>query len=177
MFNLKDKVVLIGMPGCGKTTIGKMLAERLKYKFYDMDEYIENISGKSVKELFAKSEENFRNWESKACLELSKEIRVVISSGGGVIKREKNMDLFREESIIVFIDRPIENIISDIDSASRPLLASGKEKLYSLLEERYDLYNKYCHIRIDNDGLLTDVVLEIEKELDKLICASGVTPV
>lgn len=169
MFNLKDKVVLIGMPGCGKTTIGKMLAERLKYKFYDMDEYIENISGKSVKELFAKSEENFRNWESKACLELSKEIRVVISSGGGVIKREKNMDLFREESIIVFIDRPIENIISDIDSDSRPLLASGKERLYTLLEERYDLYDKYCHIKIINDGFLKDIVLEIEKKLEEII--------
>lgn len=169
MFNLKDKVVIIGMPGCGKTTIGKMLAERLNYKFYDMDEYIENISGKSVKELFEKSEENFRDFESKACTELSKKGSVVISSGGGVIKREKNIDLFREESIIIFIDRPIENIISDIDSDSRPLLSSGKEKLYSLLEERYELYDKYCHIRIINNGFLTDIVLEIEKELEQII--------
>ena len=169
MFNLKDKVVLIGMPGCGKTTIGEMLAERLNYKFYVMDEYIENISGKSVKNLFEKSEENFRDWESKACDELSKKKRGIISSGGGIIKREKNIDLFREESIIIFIDRPIENIILDVDIDARPLLSSGKEKLYSLLEERYELYDKYCDIKIINNGFLTDIVLEIEKKLEEII--------
>lgn len=169
MFNLRDKVLLIGMPGCGKTTIGKMLSERLNYKFYDMDEYIKNISGKSVKELFEKGEENFRDVESRACRELSKKRRGVIASGGGVIKREKNIDLFREESIIIFIDRPIENILSDINSDSRPLLSSGKDKLYTLLEERYQLYNKYSHIKIKNNELLTDIVLEIEKELEQII--------
>lgn len=169
MFNLKDKVVLIGMPGCGKTTIGEMLAERLNYKFYDMDKYIEDISGKSIKELFVKSEENFRDWESKACDELSKKKRGIISSGGGIIKREKNIDLFREESIIIFIDRPIENIILDVDIDARPLLSSGKEKLYNLLEERYELYNKYSHIKIINNGFLKDVVLKIERELEPII--------
>ncbi len=64
MSDLKDKVLLIGMPGCGKTTIGKLLATELNYNFFDMDKYIEDISGETVKELFEKGEENFRNWEN-----------------------------------------------------------------------------------------------------------------
>ena len=64
MSDLKDKVLLIGMPGCGKTTIGKLLATKLNYNFCDMDKYIEDISGETVKELFEKGEENFRKWEN-----------------------------------------------------------------------------------------------------------------
>ena len=169
MSNLKDKVILIGMPGCGKTTIGKLLAEELNYNFYDMDKYIEEISGESIKDLFEKGEENFRNFESKACEDLSNKKRTIISAGGGVIKRKKNIDLFRNGSIIIFIDRPIENIISDVDTETRPLLSSGKEKLYSLFEERYNLYNEYCNIKIVNDGYLKDLSPEIKKEFEKLI--------
>lgn len=169
MCELRYNILLIGMPGCGKTTIGKLLAKELNYNFYDMDKYIEYISSETVKELFDKSEETFRNWESKSCEELSRKKKSVISSGGGVIKREKNIDLFKNESIIIFIDRPIENIIADVDINTRPLLKDGKEKLHKLFEERYELYNKYCHIKIVNDGFLKNIVLEIEKELKKWV--------
>ncbi|NKF07511.1 shikimate kinase [Clostridium gasigenes] len=169
MSDLKDKVLLIGMPGCGKTTIGKLLATKLNYNFCDMDKYIEDISGETVKELFEKGEENFRKWENKACVKLSKKRRVIISSGGGVIKNEKNIDLFREESIIIFIDRPLDNIIEDVNIEKRPLLSSGKEKLYNIFQERYELYNKYCHIKIVNNGFLKDIIFEIQKELKERI--------
>lgn len=169
MCNLKDKVLLIGMPGCGKTIIGKLLATELNYNFCDMDKYIEDISGETIKELFEKGEENFRNFETKACMELSKKRRGIISAGGGVIKREKNIDLFKEESIIIFIDRSLENIIADVDIETRPLLSSGKEKLYNLFQERYELYNKYCHIKIVNNGFLKDIIFEIQKELKERI--------
>lgn len=165
MDNLKGKLVLIGMPGCGKSTIGKMLAEELEYSFYDMDEYIEEISSKSIKELFEIGEEEFRNYESKACEELSKKRKAIISCGGGVIKRVKNIDVFKNESIIVFIDRPVENIILDIDTDTRPLLAEGKERLYNLFEERYDLYKKYSNIRVVNDRYLEDAMLEVKNKV------------
>lgn len=165
----KDIVFLIGMPGCGKTIMGKLLAKELNYNFYDMDKYIEEISGESVDELFSLGEDNFRAWETKACEELSKKKKAVISSGGGVVKKEMNIDLFKENSIIVFIDRPLENIISDINTNTRPLLAAGKEKLYNLYNERYDLYNKYSDIKISNIGFLKDVVISIKENVkDKI---------
>lgn len=169
MSDLKDKVLLIGMPGCGKTTIGKLLATKLNYNFCDMDKYIEDISGETVKELFEKGEENFRKWENKACVQLSKKRRVIISSGGGVIKNEKNIDLFKNGSIIIFIDRDLDNIIEDVNIEKRPLLSSGKERLYNLFQERYELYNKYCHIKIINNGFLKDILFEIQKELKERI--------
>ena len=79
MNNLKSNIVLIGMPGCGKTTVGKVLSKKLKYKFCDMDSYIQQISKKTIKELFEQGEENFRDWETKACEELVKLNNIVIN--------------------------------------------------------------------------------------------------
>lgn len=161
----KSLVLLIGMPGCGKTTIGKIIASTLNYEFYDMDEYIEDISGKSIKELFTISEEYFREYETRACEELSNKKRAIIASGGGVVKREKNIDFFKKESVIVFIDRAVEDILCDVDTDSRPLLNTGKDKLYEIYKERYKLYKKYCHREIKNKGLLVDVIFQLEKDL------------
>ena len=84
--------------------------------------------------------------------------KTIISSGGGVIKKAINIDLLKENSIVVFIDRPVENILSDIEVEKRPLLANGKEVLYKLYDERYELYKKYCDYKIPNVGTLDDVV-------------------
>lgn len=161
----KNSILLIGMPGCGKTTIGKILANQMNYNFYDMDKYIEDISGKKVKELFDVSEENFREWETKACEELSKKRRAIISSGGGVVKNKKNIDLFKEESIIIFINREVEDILSDVDTKSRPLLKDGEEKIYSLYNERINLYNEYSDTSVLNKGFLKDVINSLENKL------------
>lgn len=169
MCGIKNKILLIGMPGCGKTTIGKLLSKELNYNFVDMDKYIVDISGQTIKSLFDEGEENFRNFESKACMELSLKRNYVISSGGGVVKRKKNIDLFENESIIIFIDRPIEKIIEDVDTETRPLLSEGKERLHKLFEERYELYNNYCNIKVINDGYLKNIVLEIESKLKDII--------
>ncbi|MBE6052907.1 MAG: shikimate kinase [Clostridium sartagoforme] len=148
----KNIVLLIGMPGCGKTTIGKEVSKKINYKFYDMDSYIEDISKSTVKELFEKSEDFFRDYETRACKELSS-IRenIIISTGGGVVKRKENIDYFKENGIIIFIDRPIEHIVKDVDTYSRPLLKDGISKLYNLYAERYNLYKDFAQYRITND--------------------------
>ena len=158
MKNLKSNIVLIGMPGCGKTTVGKVLAKRLGYKFCDMDSYIQEISKKTIKELFEHGEENFRDWETKACEELSKCRNTIIASGGGVVKREKNIEILKKSCTILFIDRPVERIINDVDINSRPLLKDGKERLYNLYDERYELYKKAADIQILNKGYLRDTI-------------------
>lgn len=158
MKNLKSNIVLIGMPGCGKTTVGKVLAKKLGYKFCDMDSYIQEISKKTIKELFEPGEENFRDWETKACEELSKCRNTIIASGGGVVKREKNIEILKKSCTILFIDRPVERIINDVDINSRPLLKDGKERLYNLYDERYELYKKAADIQILNKGYLRDTI-------------------
>ena len=155
------------MMGCGKTTLGKILAKKLSYDFIDMDSYIEEISNDTISNLFKVSEDNFRNWETESCRRLSKLKGTVISAGGGIIKKDINMKLFDENSIIVFIDRPIENILEDIDVSKRPLLSDGKEVLYKLKEERYDLYNKYCDYRIVNDGSIEEALYGIVEVIEK----------
>ena len=159
----RDIVLLIGMPGAGKTTIGMEVSSKLNYNFCDMDRYIEEISNSTVKELFNISEDFFRDYETRACKELSSlDEKIVISSGGGVIKRKENIDLFKDKGTIIFIDRPIENIAKDIETSSRPLLKEGKAKLYNLYYERYNLYSDYCHYKITNDK-------DIEDTIDKII--------
>ncbi|MBD7915773.1 shikimate kinase [Clostridium sp. Sa3CUN1] len=159
----KNIILLIGMPGSGKTTIGKEVAKKINYNFCDMDDYIERISKSTVKELFNKSEEFFRDYESRACIELSNvKEKIIISSGGGVIKRKENINCFKNKGIIIFIDRPIENIVKDVNTDTRPLLKDGKTKLYNLYTERYNLYNDYCQYKITNDK-------DIENTISKVI--------
>ncbi|MGL4874184.1 MAG: shikimate kinase [Clostridium sp.] len=159
-----EKIFLIGMPGCGKTTMGKVLAKELKYNFFDMDDYIEEMSGRCIKEIFSESEEEFRDLETEACKRLLEKKRVLISTGGGVIKREENIALMKE-GIVIFINRPIEKIIQDIDVEKRPLLNGGTERLYNLYNERIDKYLEACDIEVVNEGFIRDTIDTIKREI------------
>ena len=141
MKDMEKSITLIGLPGCGKTTVGNLLSDKLKYEFVDMDFYIENKQQKSIIELFRNGEDYFRNIETETC----------------------NIEYLKKNSIVVFIDRPVENILGDIQVEKRPLLANGKEVLYKLYDERYDLYKKYCDYRVENTGSLDEIVDKIAK--------------
>ena len=158
---MKNNIVLIGMSGCGKTTIGKILAHQLGFDFYDMDDHIVCISAMTVTELFEKSEETFRDWESKICNQLSEKKRAIISTGGGVIKRSENIKKLKKQGMIIFIDRPIDDIAKDVDISSRPLLKQNPSNLYSLYQERYPIYEKSADIKVLNDGDLEVVINRI----------------
>ncbi|KGK81763.1 Shikimate kinase [bioreactor metagenome] len=158
---LTKNIVIIGMPGSGKSTIGKELAKRLNMKFCDIDEYIVKKESKSIPEIFQKGEEEFRNIESIAVKEVSSKFPQVIATGGGVIKREENIKVLRQNGIIIFLNRPIEHIAQDVDIKSRPLLKDGSEKLYDLFKSRYELYDKYCDCKIVN--------INIEECIEKIL--------
>ena len=155
---MSKNIVLIGMPGAGKTTTGKMLHGRLGLKFVDMDKFIVEESGKTIPELFAVSECHFRDAESSAVKKLSIENSAIIATGGGVIKRKENIDELKKQGIIVFIDRPLANIADDVELAIRPLLKDGVQKLYDLYDERYEIYKNCCDFYVLNDRKIEDVV-------------------
>lgn len=160
---MKNKIVIIGMPGSGKTTLGRMLAEELNIKFFDMDEYIVDKTGKTTMQLFENGEEYFRDIESETCKELSQYDNILISTGGGVIKRKKNIEALKKEGLIIFIDRPVDNILGDVDVSFRPLLKDGKEKLLKLYDERYALYNEYAEEIVLNNSDIRTVIDRIKE--------------
>ena len=145
-------LVLIGMPGCGKSTIGKLLEEKLNMDFYDSDYEVERKERLCIPEIFKnRGEAYFRKCETQVISNLLNN-KNIVATGGGAVLREENRKLFKERNaFVVFIDRPLDMIVSDIRTDNRPLLTKGKERIYTLYEERYDVYNKVCDARILND--------------------------
>lgn len=159
---LKDRcnIVLIGMPSAGKTTIGKMLEEKLGKEFFDLDDMIIAKAGKSIPEIFQESgETGFRAIETEVAIETSKMNNKIIATGGGVVKHKVNMDFLRLNGITIFIDRDIDKLISS--DPNRPL-SSSKQALQQMYKERYPLYQKYAtYVAVNNaniDETVDDIV-------------------
>ncbi|WP_164946860.1 chorismate mutase [Clostridium sp. FP1] len=166
----RKNIVLIGMPGSGKSTIGEILAEKLGMSFLDIDTYIEKSTNLKITEIFKNGEDLFRDIEAKAVLEVSERVPAVISTGGGVIKRYDNIKSLKKNGIIIYINRPIKNIVGDIEVKTRPLLSKDPSQLYLIFEERGPLYKKYCDYEIMNISNTYDVVnniIEIYAENNK----------
>lgn len=145
-------IVLIGMPGCGKTFIGRMIAENTGMRFLDMDAEIEKRENRTISEIFASDGEvYFRVEETKLISELSEEDNIIISTGGGIVKNKLNMDIAKKNGVVIFINRSVDDIASDVKIAHRPLLANGAEALYKLYEERISLYKAYADAEVKND--------------------------
>ncbi len=160
----KSNVVLIGMPMAGKTTIGKVLAEALNKKFYDLDEEIEKRIPLPIKEYFDKyGESKFREIENEITKEISKETNLVISTGGGIIKNKENIFALKENGYIVFLNRDDDLLIYD---DKRPL-TKNKEEYHKLLNERITLYKKYCDIEIENNDSFKDTITRIKEAFDE----------
>ena len=159
-------IILIGMPASGKTTIGKLLAKKIKYEHYDADRYLEKKEKTRVTNIFSeRGEEHFRNLEEKYLKELSEKKGIIISTGGGAVKRKENMDELKKNGIIIFLSRKIEDIAKE-NHKYRPLLQKT-ENINKIYAERIDLYNKYADIIVENDDTLykvTDKIAEILKE-------------
>lgn len=131
-------VALIGMPGCGKTTVGKRLAELSNREFHDTDAIVEANAGKSIDRIFAEDgEAAFRDLEEAALREISKQSGRVIATGGGIVNRAANRRSLRQNSVVVFLDRAP----GELPTEGRPLSVSrGADALY---RERAPLYLKW----------------------------------
>ena len=154
-------IVLIGMPGCGKSTLGRCLAERLGRDFIDADPEIEKDSGKTIPELFAVSEDFFRKQETRTTKRLSALQDKVLAMGGGVVLRQENISSLKENGLIIFLDRSPEDIIGDVDTKTRPLLAAGRRRIYDLYAQREALYRAVADVTVQNKGSMQDVLLRL----------------
>lgn len=145
------KISLIGMMGCGKTSLGKLIADKYNMEFVDLDEFIENKEGKTINDIFKEhSKKYFRKVEKEALKDILKKDNIVISTGGGIILDEENRELLKENTYVFFINRDIKNIYKDIDVESRPLLKDNKEILFEIYEKRKDIYMYVSDYNIKN---------------------------
>ncbi len=165
----QKNIVLTGIMGCGKTTVGEKIAAQLNMDFLDIDQYIERKWGK-ISELFLQGEKYFRDIESIAAEEAGNKENTVISTGGGIIKRDENISSLKKNGIIFFIDRPIEDILKDIEISERPLLFGGKENLLKIYNERYQKYIKTCDYHIKEAADIDTVLNKIISYFNKVNC-------
>lgn len=133
----KENIVLTGMPGSGKTTVGKLVAEKTGLEFADSDEYIERITGRHPSAIISEDGiDCFRNIESDVISQLSAKGGMVIATGGGAVLKKENVSRLKRNGRIYFIDRALEDIMPTDD---RPL-SSTREELEKRYAERYDIY-------------------------------------
>ena len=139
-------VVLIGMPGAGKTFLGRRIAEREHRKFIDLDDLIVEREGMSIPEIFrTKGEDYFRNVETEVLRETCKMSGVVIACGGGIVKRKQNYNLAKQNSRIIWVKRDLDKL----DTEGRPI--SQTKSVEEIYEARKDLYEAWSDYFIDNN--------------------------
>lgn len=165
----KDKmnIVLVGMPGSGKTSVGKVLSERLLKNFVDTDDLIVESQNKPITQIFSEvGEKGFREIEKNEIFSVSSRNKCVISTGGGAILNEDNTEILKENGIIYFINRPLEMLVATDD---RPL-SSNKADLEKRYNERYDLYLKCADVVVDGSGTIEEVAKRIEADFNEYSC-------
>ena len=156
-------IVLIGMPGCGKTTVGRALAGKLGRTFVDLDEEIVRRAGTSIPEIFAREgEAGFRERESALVREFGERTGLVVSTGGGVVTRRENYIPLKQNGLLLHLRRDPAALPTD----GRPLSqATAPEELW---RRRAPLYAAFADGEIDNNGTLAGTLEQIEKEMTKL---------
>ena len=150
---LDRHIFLIGMQGCGKSSLGKRVARETGLSFADTDQIVAQSAGGTVNDFFEKyGEETFRRAETNALTALTRARPMLISTGGGTVLNPVNRHIMRSWGRIVLIDRPLEDILSDIKLDRRPTLRDGGlaevERVYM---ERYPIYSRLADVTIRND--------------------------
>ena len=151
-----QNIVLIGMPGCGKTSVGRALAETLHRPFLDADEILVQQAGMSIPDIFRlEGEDGFRRRETAVLAWLGKRSGCILATGGGCVTRAENYPLLRQNGTIFCLTRALDLL----PSAGRPVSqALGAEAIYA---QRKPLYERFADHMISNDGALSDTINEI----------------
>lgn len=138
------KIIIIGMMGTGKTTIGDALARHIGQSWADSDAVIEEKMGKKVSAIFAEyGERYFRDLETSVLMELLLSDKTIITTGGGIVLQDKNRQWMRKHGWVVRLHCPVETIVERLkDKTDRPLLAGDlEERVWTLYQERKHLYD------------------------------------
>ena len=153
-----ENVVLIGMPGCGKSTVGKLLANQLEKTFVDADQEIIKKANMPIPDIFATmGEAGFRKIETEVLAELGQKSGLVIATGGGCVTKAENYPLLHQNGTIYWLEREI----SSLPTNGRPLSQAGNlEEMYAA---RKPMYEAFSDVKVENNGSIQEVVETIVK--------------
>lgn len=166
--HMQQHIFIIGMPGAGKTTVGRALAERLGMDFHDVDEEIQKKTDKTIQNIIIyDGEDKFRQFEYDAIGEILRQKPSVIATGGGTVMSDETVTLMKNNGIIVFVHRGVQSILEDLDLEIRPLVKESIEYIFRVYEERYPIYESVCNIKIANESSVSDTVQAIVEALPK----------
>ena len=148
-----ENIILIGMPGCGKSTVGKLLAEKLGKEFIDADDVTAKLAGMPIPEIFSKfGEDTFRRYETEALRSLGMQSGKVIATGGGCVTKAENNPLLRQNGTIFWLHRDLNRLPTE----GRPLSqATNAVEMYRI---RKPLYEAFSDHQISNDVDLEDTL-------------------
>lgn len=173
-------VFLVGMMGSGKSTVGRLLAHQLGYRFYDSDIVIERVAGKTIKQMFADDgEESFRQLESQVLSELSAQIKSIIATGGGIVMRQLNWS-YLHHGLVIWLDAPVDVLIDRLrEDTNRPLLQQENpaQTLKNILDQRRNLYAEAdLHIRISAEDTPEQIVSRIITAIPTVLKSPAIAP-
>ena len=163
-----NNITLIGMPGSGKSTIGRALAEKLNFKFIDSDDYIEKQEKMTLQQIIdTKGDKTFCEIEEKRILELLPLKNCVLAPGGSVIYSKKIMNILKDSSVIIFLDTPINDLEKWLkNKAMRGIVGLSSKSIKELYNERLPFYKKYADIIINyTNQSEKEIINEIIKKL------------
>ena len=166
---MDQNIVLIGMLGCGKTTVGKLLARRLRRPCADTDALIEEREGRSIPDIFAQDgEEAFRALELEAARELSGQSGFILACGGGLPLREEAIDPLKKNGLVFWLDRDPGETYDRLNVSRRPLAQSGRDDFIRRYQSRASVYRRWADYIIPGaDGpraaerLISTIYLEV----------------
>lgn len=157
-----ENIILIGMPGCGKSTIGKLLSQMTGRKCIDSDEMIVQLAGKTIPEIFSQDgETHFRHLESQVLESLGKQSGLIICTGGGCVTQNKNYPMLHQNGTIFWLQRDLSLLSTD----GRPL--SQKGDLLQMHLQREPMYMRFSDFSIDNNGSVLEVASMILEKLEE----------
>ena len=155
MLNQKNIISLIGMTGVGKTTVGKVLAEKLNCDFSDLDLIITEKTKKSPSEIFSLyGEETFRKIETEELGNIFESYKnhdknLILSCGGGIILKEQNREILKKNSFVVWLLRPVSEIIKNKEILERPPINNDIKNYIEIFKRREKLYAETCDLKTD----------------------------
>ncbi|WP_051351229.1 shikimate kinase [Sulfobacillus thermosulfidooxidans] len=172
--NIRRHILLTGMMGSGKSTIGQRLADALNWPFFDLDEEIEKRYAMTIPQIFAQyGEETFRHWERETLERmLVQDMAIVLALGGGALLQAKSHDLIKAHRVI-WLDAPSSELWRRVKDTNRPLVAQGQEAFFLIHQARRAVYEKVASLKVECVGEPSTVVAAILQGLGADIGEQG----